>query len=312
MYGLKGQAGFAAASSWGATFVPATTMIPFVSESITKNFDRMMSKALIGQAGEHESEVGRQIVAGDLVMDLDYNNLGLLEYALGDLTTGTYSLTMDLPMFHLEIDKGVQRYRFQSCKVNQVTIAGSAGAEDPITVTLNVIAYSATISGSTFPSLSLSTPTRAWFEDLSMFRIGDLADALAPGDELGISSFELVCNHGLQADGKDSSNQANVLEPIRNEFRQVTAKFGLARNSSDAENIADLCAAGTRVQAQLALTNGSDSFTVYLPQGKVTVPPHMNVSGPGVISSEFETSWHYNNDNSNMSTREDQVEIVVS
>lgn len=312
-YGLKAKAGIDPAASWGEAWSASTILLPFVSENITKNFDRMMSKALVGQVGQHESQQGRQLVSGDLVIDLDYNNAELLEYAFGSEAGGVFTLADDLPMFHLEIDKGAERYRFQSCKVNQMTITGSAGSEDPIQVSMNITAYACTRTATAFTGgLSLATADRAYFEDIGTMEFDLISGTLTTADHKPISSFELVINHNLQTDGRDTSIPDNVLEPLRNDFRVVKLKCGLARNTTAAQAMATYAEDDSRIQGELNMTSGSGTAVWQFPQGKVVNPPQMNVGGPGVISSEVEIEWYPNTNNSNMAAVTDQVRVTIS
>lgn len=313
-YGAKVKAGYIDTAAWGDTWSAVTALLPVVSENLSVNYERLRSQALIGQAAAHESEIGRIMVAGDIVLELDYNNgHALFEHALGAVSSGTYTPTNDIEdYFHFEVDKGTKRYRFYSCAVNQVAIEGDAASEDPIKVTLSVVAYNATRVDTAFPSLSFTSPNRCYFQHLSYLRIGDLTDALAAGDNVAIKNFNLTIANNLQIDGKDSSSQSYVLVPMRNGWRVVTLKFALARYLTIADTLAGLRDAGTRIQGQLHFADGAETIDVYLPQGKIAAGGDMSVGGPGVIEGEFESEWFINSANSNMASVTDQLSVVVA
>jgi len=313
-YGAKVKAAYVDTAAWGDTWATVTTLLPVASESLVVAYERLRSQALIGQAAAHESELGRIQVTGDLVLELDYNNgHALLEHALGAVSSGTYTPTNDIEdYFHLEIEKGTKRYRFYSCAVNQVVIEGDATSEDPVKFTLSLVAYNATRVDTAFPTLSLTSPNRCYFQHLSYLRMGDLTDALAAGDNVAIKNFSLTIANNLQIDGKDSGDQTHVLVPMRNGWRTVTLKHGLARYGAIADTLAGLRDAGTRVQAQLHFADSAETIDVYLPQGKIAAGGDMNVGGPGVIEGEFETEWFINSANSNMAAVTDQLSVVVA
>ncbi len=309
--GHASKMGYRERSGWGGSYGQPTNMIPFKSESLTKAFDQLQSQALIGQAAAHESKNGHEMVAGDVSWELDYSAHGMLKFGMGAESAGLYAPAADLGnVFDLEIDKILNRHRFQSCRMGGLTISGEASSTEPILCSGNAVVYHAETSSTAFPALSLAS-NRVYFRDITSFRIGDIADALGASDNLAIKSFEVSLDNGLQTDGKDSSGP-NVLDPLRNGFRKATLKIGLAR--VDAAMIAGLLYNrdnGSRMQAQLVLSNGAGgSFTFNFPQGKIIEGLNMPIGGPGVIEDSFTLELFNNNDNGFMATS-GQFEIAT-
>lgn len=317
MFGAVAQAGYKVAATWGAAFVAADTRLTIVSENITANVERLASEALVGSSGAHQSEAYVELCSGDITFELDYNNChDLLGYALGYGSTGNYYPADPFPdtkYFHLTIDKYTRRWYFRSCCVNSVEITGSSGDSKPITVTLNVTAYACTRDATVFPTLTFTTPNRAFFKHITYFRIGDQADALAAGDNFRINSFSLRMENNLKTDDKDTGSATNLVEPIRNGFRKCTFKFGFPRYLSIAETIQALTAADTALQATMNLTDGADAVNILIAQMKGVDGPGLNVGGPGAIGGEFTLDCYRNLTNTgNMPTVAEEFRINVT
>jgi hypothetical protein len=288
--GVRSQAGWIDAASWGASWSTVTTLLTLREESLTREYQKLRSQALLNQAAAHEFEHGHVIVSGNLTWELDYNNLGLLEYALGAEAGGTFTPTVALEkFFHLEVDRGgTYRYRFQSCMVNGVTISGSADSEDPVLVSMEVTAYDVTATATSFPSLSLTSPNRVYFDHIDYFYIGGLGAALDSANELAINSFELSIDNNLDQVA-DSVSATRTVQPVRDGFRATMLKIGGARYDSDWWYLANAKENGT-------VATGAD----------------FPVAGPGAIQGEAELEWFVNTDNSDMSGVTDEISIVVA
>lgn len=309
MNGVNAKAGYVDAAAFDTVWSPVTTQIPITDESLSKAFDMMRSKALDGNVAQKEFSLGRQIVQGDLSVEMDYDNHGLLHYCFGS-GSATYEFDDDNDnWFHLEIDKYTKRHRFYAVGVNSWTISGEAGSEDPLKLALGCYTRSQLRADTAFPSLSLAD-NRIYFEDLSICYVGDQADALGAGDAVAIKGFELSCENNFQIDGKDSSDQDHVLAHARNDWRSASLKLQFARYGADQEQFATWRDAGTRLQATMIFTNGSDSMTVYVPEMKISAGADFSIGGPNVTEGEVTMDAFYNNNNTPMSTVADQAEIV--
>lgn len=311
--GVLAQAGFAAATGFTQAHQTATNQLRLVSESMSINYDKLRSQALIGQVAQHEFENGHMMVEGDVVTELAYDDDEILEYCCGAVSSRTYTPTDQLQKyFHLTIDRSTTRYIFRGCMVKSFTISGEAGSENPVQLTLSLIAYHGTTSATAFPSLT--TPDDpVLFTHLASVSIADQADAIAGGDEIYISSFTFTCDNNLQTDAKDTSNATNILEPIRAGFRTVTAGFGLARyyTTAPVSSLSGWKSAGTRLQMQLVFTN-TDTYTIQIPECKITEGVEFNVGGPGPLEDSVSVECFYNNNNTPMSSVTDQFSITAT
>lgn len=329
MNGTLSRAGWAPASSWAAAYSETSMkQLRLVSENLTENYDKIRSSALLGSAADNEFYLGHVMISGEVVVDLAYDNSEIIEYCMGAAATTTYTFTDQLSkVFHLLIDKNSAaaddsgstnlnkfRYRFAGVKVNSFTISGEVG-ESPVKLTMQVTCRSVATVATVFPTLTAPDEPIP-FKHLTSCWVGDQADALASGDALSVKSFEIAVDNNLKSDDKDSGDVSYVLEPLRNGFRKVTAKFGLARylTSSPTADLRTWKTAGTRLQALLVLTNGTDSYTIRIPEMKVVDGVNWNVGGPAMIESDvtFEAFNNSSNANTGMSTITSQMNIVAA
>lgn len=320
MNGVQSQAGYAAATSWtqvhiNSSPVALTQKMRLVSESISESYDKLRSAALVGTAAEHEFVNGVCVISGEVVVELSYNDDEILEYCMGSVAGGVYTLTSPLSkVFHMTIDKGgVLRYYYAGCKVNSFTISGDGGGESPVTLSMNITVREVSTGSALFPALTAPNQP-VMFRDLSYAYIGDQANALGAGDMIPVKSFEISCDHALQTDAKDSTSAVYVLEPLNNGFRVVSIKLGLARYNTANNPTGSISlwrSAGTRLQAQLSLVSGGDSFTINIPEAKITSGGDWNVGGPGMISSDVTLGCYRNIHNTPMAAVVDQFSITA-
>lgn len=302
--GYATKAAIKLAQAWDNAWASAVdTLLPFVSETLTRSFDELRSEALVGQAAAHPFAHGTEVVTGDLVLELTYGvATELLGYGFGAQTAGAITFANDLSTktFNLEIEKVEARYRFYACMVNSITISGSADSARPVSVTLGLIAQKGDKVATAFPTLSLpsdGTEDRVYFEHLRVSGGGalfaDQANAIAAGDEIPISSFELAVENNLQADAKDSAS-GYVVQPMRDGFRTVSVKVGLARYTSTTDNFVTWKNADTDLQAKFTLGNGTETVVLEIPYCKVSDGANFNVGGPGVLTDEVTLAAFYN------------------
>jgi hypothetical protein len=314
MRGVLAQAGFSAASSFTQAHQTATAKLRLVSETMSINYEKQRSQALIGRPAQHEFVPSVSMVQGDLVIELSYDDDDILEYCMGDETARTYEFANELEkFFHLTIDRGTTRFTFRGCMVNSFTISGEAG-EAPVQLSMSLVAYAGTTTGSAFPSLS-DPGAPVYFSQLSHVYLGDQADALSGSDELYVKSVSYTCNNNLQIDGVDSAQPTAILQPIRNGFREVSATFGLARyyDSAPTTSIFGWKNSGTALQSTTVFQSGSDSYTIYLPNAKISESNDFAVGGPSALEGDLTLEAFYNGStNSYMSGVADQMEIVAA
>lgn len=308
---VKSKAGYIEAASWTAPYVQPTTIIPLKSESFSVNYDRLQDQALVGRSSAAESFNGHVNVNGDLQWYLDYDNHGLMKYAFGALAGGVYTHDELTSCANIEIEKEIHRLRLNATRFNSLTISGDVGSTEPVLCSGQGVTRVATRSATAFPSLT-DTPNRAYFKDISLFRIGDLTDALVAGDALAIKSFEIGIENGLQVDAKDSSG-LYVLDPVWNDFVRFTLKLGIARiNTTNASQLPVWKEADTRLQAMLTLSGTGGAFTFIFPQMKIVEGADFSVGGPGVIEGDVTLECYMNTANSVLSTVTSPIQITAS
>jgi len=283
--GFLSTAGIKAETAWGEAWAAVDKAIPFLTESIVSNYDRNVDNSLVGKAGVRSIVKGVNMVAGDIVTYLDYdlNHSIMLKAAMGGLAGGVYSLTNTLQAsgnyFRAEFDKQVSRYRASGLKVNSMVLTSTAGADSYVNATFSCIGKSLVRVATAFPSISISAQRNVMHSDLT-FRIADKADALAPGDAIGINQWTLTLNNNLQADAKDNTS-AYILEPLRNGMREVTLALVVPRYTSDA--FQDWKDADTVLQADLTFTDGVNTIKIEIPELKIQEGADANIGGAEMI-----------------------------
>lgn len=302
MSGYATKAGIKLGQTWGAAWATVDTVIPMLSESLTAKADELRDESLIGQASETEFSLGTQKVAGDIVISIPYGIAGvaqLIGYAIGTYASGaiTRADSLSSNVFHLEIDKIVNRYRFACCMISKLVIAGEIGSGKPVTATMSLIARSFATSATAFPSISLATSGAArvygeHLRDPGYIYVGDCANALTSGDVLGAKSFELTIDNNLKADDVDSSSNY-VLEPERDGMCKTSLKLGFARHQTSSAQFTTWRDAGTQLQAILNFSS-STTLRFRFPRLYVQSGADFNVSGPGTYGGDVMLDAFYN------------------
>lgn len=322
--GTAVKAGYSDCATWATAFAAAGTIVPLVSETLSKAYDLSRSEALIGVAAEREPDLGTDLITGDIVWELDYDNHGLLAYCFGALGSGIYDFAADITdWFHFQIDKSLKRYNFAACAVNSFGISGEIGSGKPVHVSASVVARSLALSDSAFPSISDTAPNRVYAEDLlagaSGVLLGDQTDALsASTDNLAIKTFEFRAENNLQTDGKDTGGGGHVLQPLRQGFRKVTLRLGLARYATPGAtyvaptSLATWKDAGTRLQASMLLTGTGGTMLLQIPEARIPEGLNWNVGGPGVIEDSVLLECYQNLHNTPMSAVSDQARLTTT
>lgn len=299
-------------SSWGEAWSAVDTLIPFTEESVGQTIERLDDMALEGTPGMRAPDQGLIKVPGNLKGELDYYNWGgLIEAAMGSVGSGVYDLVNDLTkIFRMELEKQVSRWRFDGVMVNTMEITGSKGRK--LDISFGLVCRSLVRSAVEFPPLSIASRSKVLFSNSSTnsrIRIGDLADALASGDEAGWESFTLRLNNNLIED--DATNrQRTILMPRRNGFREASLDFKLPRYESD--TYLDWKDNGTALQSDLFFSDGTKKFHVEIPQGKIFEGLGVNVSGPQVLTQEGKLDCFLNTGNSHMSAVGNEFRITIA
>lgn len=317
MNGTLSRAAFAAAASWTEAYTSTgARQLRLVSESLTLNYDKMRSAALLGSAAEHEFYNGHLMISGELVVDLAYDNSEILAYCTGASAGTVYTFSDQLSKwFHLVIDKNTERWMFAGCKVTSFTISGEPG-ETPVRLSMQVIARSVAIGSTAWPSV-VAVDEPVFFKQFATCWLGLTTDTLSATHALPIKSFEISVDNALQGDAKDSSSTSYVIEPIRNGFRKVSVKLGLARylaaaTSTQTAALVGWKIAGTHLSLSLACTNATDTYTFAFPELMISDGANWNVAGPSVIESEITLEAFRNRTNTGTHTAiTDQMQITA-
>jgi hypothetical protein len=281
--------------------VAADELLPFLSEAIGETIESNRDMNLIAHAGYDESYVGNKAYNGAVPVTARYGDYDLLlAIALGatgtpalqtDLYLNTYTLNDDMDnSFTMAFDKQVSIWEYAGCKINSLTIRGTAGM--PVEFEFDIVCKALDVSSGTNTSgtmnsaVFLAAPV-IMTEDLTLW-IGDNADALDSGDEIEVTSFELVINNTLRTDLY--TNQATISEPIRNGRRVIDLTLGLGTYESNTYKT--WYQNNTDVQARLKFTHPdaalTDDYDLMIKMGKLRVSAYdPAIGGEEAITPEI-------------------------
>jgi hypothetical protein len=282
-----------------------TDLIPFKSESILANWQRIEDQNLLGTAAKRASSKGSMVVQGDLVGELDiYNFDKIFAAAIGPASSGEYSVTDRLTaandqILRIELDKGVSRWRIGSAMINRMEISGAPN--QPIEITCNMLCRDISRSSSAFPSLSLSNYSRLAWTDLAttgFIKIG-AAGASAPTTAYCVNGFRFIFERNLEDPQHSSCSPLYAIEPDINGFRSVRMELDFPRYDSD--QLATWRDADTALSLQFVLIHQVSGFSygfyIILPDCRITEGANANIGGPGVVKNTV-TFEAYKNVNS--------------
>lgn len=279
-------------SNWG-TEVVATERFPFLSETLTDNFDQIPDEALEGKAGMRPHEQGIERAVGGFVGNWRYDTTQLLlQHFLGTLAAGQYTLdeNLDDTGLTVAIQKTVDVWTFPGYKPSQVTISGDANGIVQIAAENGVAKQLVLASGTNTTGVLAALTNSAenvLFHEMT-FQIANLDDHIAAGDAFSVSSFNLVINRNhAPAD----VNAQQVLEPKEDGRRQVTLSFQLPRYS--ANTFVTWHRSNTPIQGRIYFTDGAGTKEFLLPHGRVTSAPP-NIAGAGLVPVPVEITWYRN------------------
>jgi hypothetical protein len=299
--GFPAIMGIGAETTWG-TVVAATAKLPFISETLVDGFNHIQNVALLGQAARARPLQGARESGGAVVGYWNYDLAQpLLTHFFGQHTVAVgddhYDMqdTIDDKGLTLAIDKQVSVHEFAGFKVSELQISGTP--TDGVRWQATGVAKSRSLTSVTNTSVTLaalSEPgTPMVFHEL-VLRVGDLADALASGDNVEhLGGFTLTINRNLES---APINSQQLEEALENNFRDATLVLNVTRYDTD--QWINWQTNHTTLQATLTFTRSSAYKIIQLPQLLVTSCP-TNVGGPGMIPATINLSLHPNRDNSN-------------
>jgi hypothetical protein len=300
------------------TAVAVNYKVPFVSDTFDQQFTHIQNAALVGSGAPLNSIQSVRHVPGGFTAYLTYDLIHpVLKHFFGNYTPVAgagderYVMqeTLDGLGLTVAINKQVSVHEYAGFKVGEFTLTGTPA--DGIRYSVAGMATARSLSSVLNTSgvlAALAEPaTSARFTDLTL-RIGDLADALAAGDNTPVSGFSLSINRNLQ---QDEVNSNTLLEALESNFRQGTLTLNVPRYTTDQwktwhDN-------HTVLQAELAFDNGTDPYKkVRLAQLQVVSAP-TPTSGPGLLPITVTLSLHNNLNNANTQTGftfDAEIEIV--
>ena len=262
--GFLARLGIGKESSFG-TAVAITQLLPFTSESLSLEKDKLDDPILRGTAGRFLAETVRSRVSGSFEANLTFGGAfdPIFAAALGSQTSDTTALTETFDLAEdinnsltIAIDKQTSIHEFSGCKINQLTISSDGSV---LTASVDVLGKSRTRNGvntATEFDAAAGYGVRIKHPDI-VFKVNGVA--------VNIASFTLTLNNNL------TLVEENAVEPTaieRNGKREVSLSFELARYTTDtySQNFEN----DTEFSVEISAANGSDSLTITLPKVVVT------------------------------------------
>lgn len=309
------------------TIVEPTELLPAISADITMNAIKAESNMVVGEAfNEDNRDTVKYETSGALTCIGDYQALDILiGAALGGTITKTGS---SVPYTHenvlstadnerhftIGIVKDVEDDYIHSAKINEMIVTSNP---DGVIFTFNVVANKrtrATTHNTAIKALAFTLGRRI-FHDHLVFRIADCANALAAGDAISISEFEMTLNNNFQTDCYDTSSTSKTYpaEPFRNGKGTVMLKFTVPRYT--ANTLVAALESETKLQADAIWTGptlgeGNYTMTMEFPTVKVISASYPQTDD-ALIPLEVECQCFNNNANTNMNTIAEPVEITM-
>jgi hypothetical protein len=267
--------GLVPVAAWDTAYTASGMVgVPFVDESLSKNYNRIELESKLGYGGREPSEQGNIVCAGSINHELDYNNYTKLYDAITGTAASAHVLTDDdVPVHHwIALDKQVEEWRFGAAKMTKAIFSGEA---DSIVKLAGDWVCRDLARASVSMSPSVLTPTRVRFNDMT-FRIGDQVNALTSGDDMEIASFEIEVDRLYKTD--DYVNAQELVEPVPGDWRAVSLKIKFPRYA--AATFQDWKDANTALQASLNFARGGESVLFELPELRLSEGFDAVTSGP--------------------------------
>lgn len=278
--GFLGKLGAGDESSYG-TEALCTQMLPMQTEKLTFDPKLLRSMVMEGRPQTRQADQGTIDIKGDIVTRFRYSldNM-LLRNWFGDLTAGQYThvgITEGLSMT-LAIDKSVSIWTFTGCKTSKLVLDAKP---DGVTLTATIIANlldQASVVNTPAAIAALIDPSRNVMFHHLRIRVGDHADALDAGDEIGVTECKLTLDRPM-ATLFTNASQGHV-EAFENAFPNHVLEFKIPRYQSDLWE--GWLSANTRLQVEIQMTDGTSTKTIYIPNYQLD-SVQSNIAGAGAI-----------------------------
>ena len=290
--GYKGILGLAKQTAM-ETAIDVTDRVPFMSEGLKVTPAFVDHDYLSGTARMRDIQNVFNPAGGTLEVPAVYTALNtgkfvsmdlLLAAAMGtsawdaanEVNQLTFKDDLDV-MLTAAIYKGITGIVWESlaCFVNSMTLSCAAG--ESLKASFELIIGELIKTGTVNEQADLVALPDDLIQLLTFnqmtFRIGDHSGALSSSEEVCISSMEVSVNNNLSSDEQATPCTANSdsktqIQPVRNGFRETTLSIELPRYASDA--FQTWKSAGTNLQCDIVFTDGTNSFTIMLPNLIVT------------------------------------------
>lgn len=226
--GLNAQFGFKSESTYGTAVTP-DVFIDFISESMTREIQRVESSAIRAGARVQRSEdweLGTEKCSGDIeleVWNVSFGEIFQLCFG-GNSTSGTadpYTHTItpgDLPSATFEfgipaVDGTVHKFLYSGVMVDNFELSAAVG--DPLLLKMGVVAKSEVSSGSVTSASYASAP------EILTFVGGSVS---VSGTSVPVKSFSLAGNNGLNSD-RYFLGARTMSQPLEAGLREFTGSI---------------------------------------------------------------------------------------
>ena len=294
------------------TAVDVTDRIPYTSESLTIEFERLEQEALLGVGGKYNADQGVKSSSGTIETNMVYTDKGtsvflsadqLLYWAMGTCTwdagvdANRLTIQDDLARFGtIAIDKQTTIWEALGCYVKSFSL--TCPTNGFLTGSFELQAYNLIITGAEneaaqFSALPDLEPRRILGCHQDFYIASDFGNALAAGDKIGVSNWTLNFDRGLSDNEYETVQSsghtvcAQPIQPVINGFRTVTLEFDLLRYAADTYQTAFI--ANTMMQAKIDFTHPttSERFIIYMPHLRIT-NAGAPVTGAGMITQKIQ------------------------
>jgi len=227
-----------------------TFRIPFTSFTINSEFDMIADDSIEGVAQQDLPNQGVKKVEGQLAGIVDVSTIApILEAAFGAVDTGAYSLptTENTKTLSICAKDEVKTYKYAGCAIKGIRFSSDTNGR--LTYEADVVAYTETRDDEAFPTINTEKGTRLVHHHASgtgYMRIGDQADALAAGDNQGLSRVEFGFEWGFESE-HDNTGQTTLIPLSRG--NPASFSFSISRHAADTWHAAR--DAATKLQAEL-------------------------------------------------------------
>lgn len=305
--------GAGAEVTWN-TPVIVTQRVPFMNpDAINEVFEHLADMSLEGDPNPRRPDQGMKTIPVTFQTYWRYtlNQLLLTQFFGQRSGVGPFTYTL------LNSVQGISCTLALEQEVSVIELAGYKS--DQIVITANptqqfMIEYtgsggdidraSATNTSAVLAALT-DTDENILFTDMT-FRIADTADALAGGDALGIEDLSITIQRNLRMD-QHSNQGRTILEQVGNGFFTGALNFTIPRYT--ANTYKTFQTAHTTLQADITLTDGTNTKTILMPEIKIVDAPPVS-GGQELFNVPIQCSLHRRMDNAVMTSVDAMIEIT--